>query len=190
MLGKKSVYKVFLGLFVLSCVGTNVMLLRQNQELREYIFPDYSRLDLPEEGSRLTPFSASALDGGRIVFSFEEPAADHIFLYFSPSCRFSQEQLPFWRRLVEDNQHFQIVGLVPDDQDPAEVEALLQEHGISGLRTVLISDSWRDRFKLNLSPMTLAVTPDGVVRKRWLGRWGFRSMQEAYDLAREGWPLF
>ena len=165
-------------------VMTNVLLLRQNLHIRGMVFKDYSHLDVLQPGDQAVPFEADLLDGGRIRVDFSPSREKRVLLYFSPRCRFSYEQFPYWRSLIEQGQSrgLKVLGMVSEHEDPQQVREFLESMDAASLPVALIPDRLYRHYKLLITPLTLTVDGQGRVEKNWVGRWGFRTMQEAAQL--------
>lgn len=165
-------------------VMTNLLLLRQNLHIRGMVSKDYSHLDMLQSGDQAVPFEADLLEGGRIRVDFSPGGEKWVFLYFSSRCRYSYEQFPYWRYLIEQSRSggFQVLGLVSEHENPQKVRELLKSMKAGPLAVARIPDSVYRRYKLLITPLTLTVDSRGRVEKNWVGRWGFRTMQEAAQL--------
>jgi peroxiredoxin len=134
-------------------------------------------------GDQAAPFQASLLDGGQIQVEFSS-GQRWILLYFSPRCRYSYEQFPYWRGLIENGQasNLNVVGLVSEHEDPQQVTSFLQSMGAASLPVARIADEVHRRYKLLVTPLTLTLDGQGKVEKKWIGRWGFSTMQEVAQM--------
>lgn len=180
---RKKLPAVVAGLSIFSFAVVNVLLIRQNLQLRTAL--NRAQPESPRPGDRLPPFSAKGLAGELLYISYDGRGPKRVFLFFTPPCRFCREQFPYWREMMEksDKGRFDITGLVADSEDPARLaeylRAMAGDAGAS-LRVAMISDSVRHSYKLSATPITLVVANDGTVEEAWAGRWG------ASDLARAG----
>lgn len=162
---------------------TNLLLLQQNFRMRSMVFADYSDLDLLQPADRVPAFQAELLNGGRYKVEFRQGEGRRVFLYFSPRCRFSHEQFPYWRSLIEsDSKDFKVFGLVSEFEDPQGVREFLKSMHAEALPVLRIPDTVFRDYKLLITPLTLTVDAQGSVVSNWVGRWGYKTMQEAARL--------
>ena len=162
---------------------TNALLLQQNFSMRSMVFADHSDLDLLKPGDRVRAFQAQLLDGERFEVEFRQGESAWVFLYFSPRCRFSHEQFPYWRPLIEAvSSDFKLVGLVSEHEEPQQVREFLKSMHAEDLPVLRISDGVFRDYKLLITPLTLTVDAQGQVQSNWVGRWGYDTMGEAARL--------
>jgi hypothetical protein len=86
-------YSIALGAMVLLLVVSNMLLIRQNLQLRASL----KRLQ-PEklqEGDSLTPFSANSLTGQTMSITYSGGERQHVLMFFSPNCPYSREQFTY-----------------------------------------------------------------------------------------------
>lgn len=170
-------------IIVPALVMTNALLLRQNFQLRSMVFADHADLDLLQADDRVPPFQAQLLDGGRFEVEYRQGGGEWVFLYFSPRCRFSHEQFPYWRSLIDTaSKNLKVFGLVSEFEDPQQVREFLKSMHAEALPVLRISDSVYRDYKLLITPLTVTVDSQGQVRNNWVGRWGYQTMQEAAQL--------
>lgn len=166
---------VAVGLLLLSFAAANLLLIRQNLQLRA----ELSRYQ-PDElhaGDKLPPFSATGLGGEPLSVSYDEHGPKRVLLFFTPTCRYCRGQFAYWREMLEraDRERFEIIGVVAETEDPAKIEEYLREIGGGlpvPLRVAMISADVRRSYKLTATPITLVVASDGTVEQSWQGLWG------------------
>lgn len=165
-------------------VMTNLLLLRQNVQLRGRFSEDYSQLDMLQPGDQAVPFQAELLRGGQIQVAFPPGGQRWVLLYFSPRCRYSYEQFPYWRSLIEHGQasNIRVVGLVSEHEDPQQVKRFLRSMGAASLEVARIPDAVHRQYKLLVTPLTLTLSSQGKVEKKWIGRWGFSTIREVAQM--------
>jgi peroxiredoxin len=128
--------------------------------------------DLLEAGDVLDGFAAPALDG-QMTITYGSTNRNRIFLYLSPDCPYCDEQMPYWRQLVDqvDDQRFETVVLARATENVEGLRKYLADGGLNTVPAALISDEIRRRYRLLGTPMTVIVGPDGTVVQQWRGRW-------------------
>jgi hypothetical protein len=163
----------------------NLLLLRQNQRMRRALNEITRAKAGPAEGERLEPFNARALDGDAINVNYYGKGAKRVFIFFSPSCVFSNAQFAYWRRLLErvDRNRFEVIGLASEVEDAETLRRYLNQLGFEAppqhFRVALLPDAVRRTYKLSVTPTTLVVTNDGTVEKVWQGQWGLAEVNDA-----------
>lgn len=169
----------FLFLFSL-LAAANILLLRQNEQIRGMIFEDYSQLDLLKTGDRVSPFTADLLGGGRIEIGNEKAGKRRVLLFFSPACRFSHEQFPYWSRLIDESEArgLQVIGLVPESDSRGAVDEFLRSQRGEGLQVAVLPKGVQESYKLMITPMTVIVDDRSRVEKIWVGRWDYQTLIE------------
>ncbi len=179
---RKKLPAVVAGALILSFAAANLLLIRQNLQLRA----ELSRYQ-PDElhaGDKLPPFSATGLGGEPLSVSYDEHGPKRVLLFFTPTCRYCRGQFAYWRELLEraDRERFEITGVVADTEDPAQVEEYLREVGgepRASLRVAMASADVRRSYKLTATPITLVVANDGTVEQSWQGLWSGREVTKA-----------
>lgn len=175
---------LLLGAMLLALAACNALLIVQNLRLRA----ELSRYEVkaPQAGEKLRPFKAAGLDGRPVEVSFGGGGPKRVLLFFTPTCRYCHEQFPYWRELLSeaDPNRFEIIGVVSQAEQRAEIEAYLRSVGFSGeagpaMRVAFVPDEVRESYKLFSTPITLVVASDGTLEKAWRGRWSPRDLAAA-----------
>ena len=124
-------YSIALGAMVLLLVVSNVLLIRQNLQLRASL----KRLQ-PEklqEGDSLIPFSANSLTGQTMSITYSGGERQRVLMFFSPNCPYSREQFTYWRKIIEmaSVKNFEVIALARDSEDRQVVETYFEIGGVS-----------------------------------------------------------
>lgn len=175
---------LILSVMLLSLAVSNVLLLRQNLQMRAALSEPTT--DILRPGDRVPSFSAAGLHDARVEVNYTGAAPKRVLLYFTPGCRFCRQQFPYWRELIThaDRNRFEVLGVAADTEDRAKLEDYLRSFGCGGdsqtpLRVALVSGAVRRAYKLSVTPITLLITNDGTVEKTWDGRWDTNALAEA-----------
>lgn len=178
--------KLIFFVIIPTLVMTNLLLLRQNVQLRGRFSEDYSQLDMLQPGDQAVPFRAALLEGGQIQVDFSSGNQRWVFLYFSPRCKYSYEQFPYWRSLIEHGEasNLKVVGLVSEHEDAQQVKRFLRSIGAAQLTVARIPDRVHRQYKLLVTPLTLTLDSQGKVEKSWIGKWGFSTIKEVAQMLR------
>jgi peroxiredoxin len=160
----------------------NVLLIRQNLQMRAEI--SRSKPAGLEGGDTVPGFVAQGLRGEPISISYTGKEATRVLLYFTPSCPYCQEQFPYWQEIISraNANHFQVLGLVSESEDRAEVEQYLRGVGCETLRVAFAPRSVFIDYKLSVTPTTVVVTNDGIVEQAWVGKWDSESLDAARSI--------
>jgi hypothetical protein len=78
--------------------ASNVFLIRQNLQLRSSI--ENSGPPSLKAGDRVAPFEVKDVDGTTTKLNYPGGGPKHIGLFFSPTCPYSIEQVPYWKKLI------------------------------------------------------------------------------------------
>lgn len=178
---------IALWLMLLALAVSNVLLLRQNLQMRAALTK--AAPDFLQAGERVSPFVAIGLREERIEVNYAGAGRMRVLLYFTPGCRYCREQFPYWRELIAhaDHDRFEVLGVAADGEDRAKLEDYLRSFNCAGdsltpLRVALVPDAVRRAYKLSATPITMLVAGNGTVEKVWTGRWDAKAIAEANSL--------
>ena len=182
--GEKTIRAAFRMMFLILAVG-NVLLIRQNLRMRHALNELASVNAGPLQGQKLAPFRTLAVSGDVVDVSYPGTKAKRVFIYFSPSCTFSQAQFAYWRQLLEriDRNRFEVIGLASEVENAGALRQYLESIGLAAppekFRVALLPDALRRKFNLSVTPTTVVVSNDGTVEKVWQGKWSLAELKEA-----------
>jgi thioredoxin-related protein len=99
-------------------------------------------------------------------------------LFFTPTCRYCQQQFPYWKKVLQEAQakHLEVLGVVDAREDKARLASYLQQMGCDEksqfpLKVLLVASEVRQQYKLQSTPNTILLNSNGIVEKQWLGLW-------------------
>lgn len=161
---------VAVGVVILALAVSNVLLIRQNLQLRAALAAGGP--EAPRAGDVFPAFAAAGLRGEQISVSYPEAGAKRVLLYFTPTCRYCRGQFAYWREILgrADRERFEVIGIASDREDRAKLEDYLRQFGCDGasstpLRVALVPDDVLRSYKLSATPTTLVVNNDGAVER-------------------------
>ena len=166
-------YGLALWAMVLILAVSNVLLLRQNLQLRDLLQKfEPERLNA---GDRLEPFSALDLRGENIAINFANDAPRRVLLFLSSDCPYCREQFGYWKRIIDvaPVKGFQVVAVAMNSEDRSKLAAYLNSMGCptesKGFSVALIPEEVRRKYKFSITPTTLVVSSDGKADAVWNG---------------------
>lgn len=174
-----------LQILVLLLVGSNLLLIFQNLHMRGLL--ENVRPAVPRADEVVTPFLATDAAGDSRSITFLPNGPRRFLLFFSPTCPYSAEQLPIWRETLHPSvqQSYQVLGVVRDTEDLRHVSSYLEEHDAGWLPFVAVSPTTARSLKLSMTPLSIAVAPDGRIEGVWPGVWNAEATQRVGKLCRE-----
>ncbi|HXQ69098.1 MAG TPA: TlpA disulfide reductase family protein [Pyrinomonadaceae bacterium] len=174
----------------------NVLLIRQNLDLRQQLAAGGRTLDLTtnvlKPGDVVATVTATDLDGRPYQLEYKKDGRHRLLLFFSPNCPYCEQQSPLWRDLLNnvDKDRFNVVGVVSDREDRQSVAAHAELAGYFTTKTplpvVFFDNESLGSYKLTATPTTLLIDEDGKVEHAWVGKWDeSRVMEVAAALKQE-----
>jgi peroxiredoxin len=157
--------EILLWIAALGVLAENVVLLRQNRQLREAAAPRIAA------GTQLQVLSATTLDGRVQPVSLPSADSKLLIITFSPGCPACQANQDGWLKLADALQQ-KSVRILWVSRDPIEITRdYCVKHGIR-LSDTLADPSFRTYLQLGLArvPNTVLVGANGMVEKVWPGR--------------------
>jgi len=127
------------------------------------------------------PFTAIGLNKEPITVSYSGPTASRVLLYFTPACSYCNEQIFYWRQLLDklNPDRFQILGLVDETESRNQVEEYLRQAGCEGMQVAFTPENILAAYKLSVTPTTLVVSNRGKIQQAWIGQWDNKVIDEA-----------
>jgi peroxiredoxin len=178
---------IALRMLLLILAASNVLLLRQNLQMRAALTkagPEFLQV-----GEHVPPFTTAGLREERVEVNYPGTGPKRILLYFTPGCRYCREQFPYWRELIAhaDAARFEVLGVAANGEDRTKVEDYLRSFNCAGdaphpLRVALVPDAVRRAYKFSATPITILVNDNGTVEKVWSGRWDAQALAEANSI--------
>lgn len=157
---------VLLALVILALAISNVFLIRQNRDLKAALTPNQPNALHP--GTHLPAFTANTISGERqkVDFSASEKT---VLLVFQADCPACEGILPLWKdiKLDCDRKRFQIFGISFDNQ--AKAMSFLKASGFDLQSFAGLDTSFKNRYGLHETPLTIVIDRTGNVEKLWVG---------------------
>lgn len=116
-----------LWLLLIMLAGANVLLIRQNLQMRRTIKGlEPQRL---KAGERVQPFTAPGMNGEPVEVSYRGAGPKQVLLFLTPTCTYCQQQAPYWRELLAriDAARFEVIGLADQNEDRTKLQDYLSK---------------------------------------------------------------
>ena len=165
-LSLKTIGQGFIVLLILGLFIVNGLLLKQNRELKAALASSQS--DFLKPGQQVRSFAAKAVSGKRQTVNYAARAKT-VLLVFQPQCPACELTLPYWRAIKAacDRNQYQVFGINLDKS--SGTENYLASNGLNVEVFAGLDAEFRNAYKLNLTPITIAVDNGGKVEKIWPG---------------------
>jgi peroxiredoxin len=166
-------YGLALWSMVIILAVSNVLLLRQNLQLRKVL--KTFEPDQLKAGDKLESFSALGLNGENIAINFAGDAPRRVLLFLSPNCPYCREQFGYWKRIIDmaPVKGFQVVAVAMNSEDRSRLSAYLTSMGCptssKTFSVALIPEEVRQKYKFSTTPTTLVISSDGKADAVWSG---------------------
>ena len=166
-------YGFALGVMVVILLVSNVLLLRQNLQLRNLL--KKFEPDRLKAGDKLESFSALGLHGENIAVDFTNNAPRRVLLFLSSDCPYCRDQFGYWKRIIDmaPAKGFQVVAVALNSEDKSKLAAYLDSMGCptgsKAFTVALIPEEVRQKYKFSITPTTLVVSSDGKADAVWSG---------------------
>jgi peroxiredoxin len=153
---------------VVGLCATNVMLIKQNRELKAAIARSVKQPEYLKAGETVPPLVARTLTGERVEVDYTA-AARTVLLVFSPQCSACDAVVPYWRDIEGAcaRNGYQIWGVSLGD-GPGTL-SFLRSHSLNVDSFVDLAPETINLYKLSLTPLTLVVDQQGKVQRIWAG---------------------
>lgn len=166
-------YGLALWAMILILAVSNVLLLRQNLQLRNLL--KKFEPDQLKAGDKLEAFSALGLHGENVAIDFASDAPRRVSLFLSSDCPYCREQFGYWKRIIDmaPVKGFQVVAVAMNSEDRSKLAAYLNSMGCptdsKAFIVALIPEEVRQKYKFSITPTTLVVSQDGKADAVWNG---------------------
>ena len=166
-------YGLALSAMVIILAASNVLLFRQNLQLRHLLKkfePDHLKA-----GDKLESFSAPGLHGENVAIDFASDAPRRVLLFLSSDCPYCREQFGHWKRIIDmaPVKGFQVVAVAMNSEDRSKLATYLNSMGCptesKTFSVVLIPEEVREKYKFSITPTTLVISSDGKADAVWNG---------------------
>jgi peroxiredoxin len=166
-------YGLALWAMIIILAVSNVLLLRQNLQLRNLL--KKFEPDQLKAGDKLESFSALGLHGENVAIDFASDAPRRVLLFLSSDCPYCREQFGYWKRIIDmaPVKGFQVVAVAMNSEDRSKLATYLNSMGCptdsKAFIVALISEEVRQKYKFSITPTTLVVSQDGKANAVWNG---------------------
>src|ERR671914_2308378 len=148
---QKKYYGLAVWAMVIILAVSNVLLLRQNLQLRNLL--KKFEPDRLKAGDKLESFSALGLHGENIAIDFASDGPRRVLLFLSTDCPYCREQFGYWKRIIDmaPVKGFQVVAVAMNSEDKSKLAAYLNSMGCptgsSTFSVALIPEDVRQKYK-------------------------------------------
>lgn len=167
---------VVLGLFIGFLVVLNVLLLKQNLQMRSQL-EKYQPQKL-KVGESVQSFTAKDLNGETVNISFSDNSKKRFLLYFTSTCPYCKQQFPEWKQLISQakEKNIEVLGIVSENENKEALKEYLNTFGCgieseTPLQVLILPNKTLQDYKLSLTPTTVLLSNDGKVEQNWIGKW-------------------
>ena len=153
---------------VVVLLGLNLLLVKQNKELKAYAQTGERNLAL-KPGTQLPPIEGHGPDGNRMRFDFASDRRKTLVMVFSPNCSACRENMPNWQAIIGrvDQQAYRLVGISLAAKGTREY---VEENQLRDMSIVAEIDAkTRVAYNLLLSPQLILIDANGNTEKVWSG---------------------
>lgn len=146
---------------------SNYYFVRQNIRLREKL-KSYEALQVPPIGVQLPPLHGKDINGHGTAVSYDKTAGRETLLFvFSPLCGYCKKTWPAWTELAAGCWDKRIVYV---NTAGAVTADYLRDFSVgSALLVAQLDAQSRLDYRLNETPITVLVAPDGRAVRVWGG---------------------
>lgn len=168
-------------LLLVAVVGLNLMLLKQNRDLKAAIAKS-PRETVVKPGQVLPALHGRTITGESLTVSYGNDTRKTILLVFAPGCDFCSQNMPNWHRIIRslDPSIYRVVALsIRSDGSRQYVET----HKLNAIPAITELDP-KDRvsYELNVTPETILIDSDGKVEAVWAGVFGEEDRKQIKEM--------
>jgi hypothetical protein len=170
MVLKRDLSQWILVIVAAALLVTNGLLIFQNNGLRTAL--EQSKKFVTDVGYRFADLPGTTLDGTDAPIKFSVSGKNTLLLVLDTNCEYCLQQYPYWKALIGklDEERWQVVA-VTVQRDASLISKHLEENNLSGIDVRIVQFDAIQKARLGYTPMTIAVTSDGVVKNVWPGLW-------------------
>ena len=156
---------VLVTLAIVTLIVLNLFLIRQNRSLKAMAFTQPESL---QQGTHLPSFAANTISGKRRMVDFSA-SEKTVFLVFQADCPACERIVPLWKdiKLDCDRRQFQIFGISLDNQVKTDNFLKSSEFDLESFAG--LDATFKNRFGLHETPLTIVINRTGNVEKIWVG---------------------
>ena len=179
MLKNVKIMSLISWLMIVGLVICNVVIIRQNLELRETV----ERQELEKRvqiGDSFNEFQAVD-DNNKSINLVSSKPLKKILFFSSTTCPFCLKQNPYWTQVAAqtDFDKYEIFTLFNDREEHIKANEYLKQNGYtSSVQPLYSNGEILQKYKLNGTPATVIINENGVVEKSWSGLWDKTTVSE------------
>lgn len=155
-------------LLVVVLVATNVLLIRQNSQLKAEAGKGDRSLEV-KPGKQLPAFDGRDVDGNQLTIAYGQDPRKTLLFVLSPRCGLCRDIMPDWEKMVKsiDQKSFRVVAV---SLTPEGTKEFLAKYNLGSIPVIADADP-KDRvdYEMTLTPQTVLIGSDGKVEKVWTG---------------------
>jgi peroxiredoxin len=146
-----------------------IYLVHQNRRLHKMVENPSQYFQTLKQDDIVPSFSAQDVDGNNISLRYGPTQPHTLLLWFSPTCSACEENLYFWNDLYRDYNSDQVrfLGMCPGDS--AQARTMMADYDLRFPIVCLNDASLVEKYKGNVLPQTVFISPEGAIRGVWPG---------------------
>jgi hypothetical protein len=149
-------------------LAANIALIHQNGQLK-------ARLELPppqmeaSQGAQMPDLRGTDLEGKPVEVLYGKDSRKVLVLVFSPTCPFCDQNWPKWQQVISSLDRSAVRPVLVDVTSTTTV-GFVSQHQLASLPVILKVDPRATLdYRMQLTPQTILVDPNGKVEKVWTG---------------------
>lgn len=146
-----------------------VYLVSQNQKLKAVVEDPKKYFSVLSQDEVVPSFTAQDINGDDISVRYSSDAPYTLLFWFSVGCSVCEENFEFWNRLYGEfnGEKVRFLGMCP--ARPDEIREFVAEHSLE-FPVMCAGDPFiMERYKGNVLPQTVVITPEGKILDAWPG---------------------
>jgi len=156
----------------------NVVLILRNFKLRETLMQAL-RPKYLEVGTSVPAFHGDGIDGGELTLEYGIDPRKTILLVFSPKCEWCSKNLPNWQAIIGgvSPKLYRIIGI---STSVVGLPEYIKDSVLNRISIIARAQEQDIRaYRLNGTPLTIAIDNRGKVEKVWPGPFQNESLADA-----------
>lgn len=156
-------------MFAAVLIVVNVIVLKQNWDLKAFIKERSRRPSDLRVGVTLPPLTGTDLSGKEVIVNYGQDRRKTLLLSFAPDCDGCEANMPNWLALLNgvDGSSVRVfaVALIPGG-----VEEYVKKHSLTSITVIEdVARESRVAYNLTTTPQTILIDPEGRVERIWTG---------------------
>lgn len=156
-------------LFMLILIALNIVLVKQNRDLKASMNAHPSRPEDIKPGTIVPALEGRNLSGDAFTISYGVDRRKTVLLSFSPQCSFCDKNMPNWEAIIKDMDKgaFRVAAV---SLNTAGTKEYVARHNFAdALLMTEIKAENQSAYKFHATPQTLLIDASGKVEKVWTG---------------------